>query len=380
MCLFWKLEKHNVMKARVILASALLAASFQTMAQTSGTYGGTVVDENGEPVIGAQVKVKGLKQGVVTDIDGKFTLPNGVKRGTEIVITYVGMESQTAKAQAGMRISLHSTQQQLDDVLVVAFGQQKKSSFTGSAGVVKSDILEKKQLTNVFSGLQGEVAGVQMTNTSGSPTDTPDFAIRGFGSINAGTSPLIIVDGAPYDGGWNNLNPNDVENITVLKDAASNALYGARGANGVIMITTKRGSRERATITFDAKWGANSRATVDYDRITNPAQYYETYYRALYNYNVRDKGMSAYNAHTTANATLGLTGDKGGLGYLVYTVPDGEYLIGTNDRINPNATLGNRVYHQGKFYTLTPDDWVDEAFRTSRARSTTSTSRAAPTR
>lgn len=153
MCLFWKLEKHNVMKARVILASALLAASFQTMAQTSGTYGGTVVDENGEPVIGAQVKVKGLKQGVVTDIDGKFTLPNGVKRGTEIVITYVGMESQTAKAQAGMRISLHSTQQHLDDVLVVAFGQQKKSSFTGSAGVVKSDILEKKQLTNVFSGL-----------------------------------------------------------------------------------------------------------------------------------------------------------------------------------------------------------------------------------
>ena len=277
MCFFCKFEKHNVMKARVILASALLAASAQAMAQSSGTYSGTVVDENGEPVIGAQVKVKGVKQGVVTDIDGKFTLPNGVKRGTEIVVTYVGMESQTAKAQAGMRISLHSTQQQLDDVLVVAFGQQKKSSFTGSAGVVKSDILEKKQLTNVFSGLQGEVAGVQMTNTSGSPTATPSFAIRGFGSINAGTSPLISVDGAPYDGGWNNLNPNDVANITVLKDAASNALYGARGANGVIMITTKRGSRERATITFDAKWGANNRATVDYDRITNPAQYYEAY-------------------------------------------------------------------------------------------------------
>ena len=209
------------MKARLILASALLAASAQAMAQSSGTFSGTVVDENGEPVIGAQVKVKGVKQGVVTDLDGKFTLPTGVKRGTEIVVTYVGMESQTAKAQAGMRISLHSTQQQLDDVLVVAFGQQKKSSFTGSAGVVKSDILEKKQLTNVFSGLQGEVAGVQMTNTSGSPTATPSFAIRGFGSINAGTSPLIIVDGAPYDGGWNNLNPNDVANITVLKDAAS---------------------------------------------------------------------------------------------------------------------------------------------------------------
>ncbi len=334
------------------------------MAQSANGFGGQVVDDNGDPVIGAQIRVKGSKQGTVTDIDGKFSLPSGVKRGQEIVVTYVGMEPQTIKASQGMKVSMRSAEQQLDDVLVVAFGQQKKSSFTGSAGVVKSDILEKKQLTNVFSGLQGEIAGVQMTNTSGDPTATPTFAIRGFGSINAGTSPLIIVDGAPYDGGWNNLNPNDVENITVLKDAASNALYGARGANGVIMVTTKRGSKEKATITFDAKWGANSRATVDYDRITDPAEYYEMYYRALYNYNVRDKGMSAYDAHVAANTTMPLSADKGGLGYIVYAVPDGEYLIGTNGRLNPNASLGNRVYYGGKFYTLTPDDWVKEAFRT----------------
>ena len=347
---------------KVLLASLLLAASGQVMAQSSGQIGGQVIDENGDPVIGAQVKVKGAKQGTVTDANGHFTLPDA-KRGDIIVINYLGMDSQTMKAAPGMKVSMQSQDHQLDEVLVVAFGQQKKSSFTGSAGVVKSDILDKKQLTNVFSGLQGEVAGVQMTNTSGSPTATPSFAIRGFGSINAGMSPLIIVDGAPYDGGWNNLNPNDVENITVLKDAASNALYGARGANGVIMITTKQGSHERATITFDAKWGSNSRATEDYDRITNPAQYYETYYKALYNYNVRDKGMSAYEAHVTANNTIGLTGDKGGLGYVAYTVPDGQYLIGTNGRMNPNAMLGNRIYYGGKFYTITPDDWVDEAFR-----------------
>lgn len=261
---------------KVLLASLLLAASGQVMAQSSGQIGGQVIDENGDPVIGAQVKVKGAKQGTVTDANGHFTLPDA-KRGDIIVINYLGMDSQTMKAAPGMKVSMQSQDHQLDEVLVVAFGQQKKSSFTGSAGVVKSDILDKKQLTNVFSGLQGEIAGVQMTNTSGSPTATPSFAIRGFGSINAGTSPLIIVDGAPYDGGWNNLNPNDVESITVLKDAASNALYGARGANGVIMITTKQGSHERATITFDAKWGSNSRATQDYDRITDPAQYYETY-------------------------------------------------------------------------------------------------------
>lgn len=350
------------MRMKVLLASLLLAASGQVMAQSSGQIGGQVIDENGDPVIGAQVKVKGAKQGTVTDANGHFTLPDA-KRGDIIVINYLGMDSQTMKAAPGMKVSMQSQDHQLDEVLVVAFGQQKKSSFTGSAGVVKSDILDKKQLTNVFSGLQGEIAGVQMTNTSGSPTATPSFAIRGFGSINAGTSPLIIVDGAPYDGGWNNLNPNDVESITVLKDAASNALYGARGANGVIMITTKQGSHERATITFDAKWGSNSRATQDYDRITDPAQYYETYYKALYNYNVRDKGMSAYDAHVAANNTIGLTGDKGGLGYVAYTVPDGQYLIGTNGRMNPNAMLGNRIYYGGKFYTITPDDWVDEAFR-----------------
>ena len=347
---------------KVLLASLLLAASGQVMAQSSGQIGGQVIDENGDPVIGAQVKVKGAKTGTVTDANGHFSLPDA-KKGDIIVINYLGMDSRTMKATPGMKVNMQSQDHQLDEVLVVAFGQQKKSSFTGSAGVVKSDILDKKQLTNVFSGLQGEIAGVQMTNTSGSPTATPTFAIRGFGSINAGTSPLIIVDGAPYDGGWNNLNPNDVESITVLKDAASNALYGARGANGVIMITTKQGSHERATITFDAKWGSNSRATEDYDRITDPAQYYETYYKALYNYDVRDKGMSAYDAHIAANNTLGLTGDKGGLGYITYAVPDGQYLIGTNGRMNPNATLGNRVYYNGKFYTLTPDNWVDEAFR-----------------
>ena len=342
----------------------MLALSVQAMAQSSGTFSGTVVDQNGEPLVGAQVKVKGSHEVTATDADGKFTLPASVKRGAEVEVTYVGMEPQSLKAQQGMRVSMKDSQEQLDELLVVAFGQQKKSSFTGSAGVVKADVLDKKQLTNVFSGLQGEVAGVQMTNTSGDPTATPSFAIRGFGSINAGTSPLIIVDGAPYDGGWNNLNPNDVESVTVLKDAASNALYGARGANGVIMITTKHGKADRTVVSFDAKWSANSRATVDYDRITDPAQYYETYYKALYNYNVRDKGLSAYDAHVAANNTLGATGDQGGLGYIVYSVPEGEYLIGTNGRLNPNATLGNRVYNNGQFYTLLPDNWVDEAFRT----------------
>ena len=144
------------------------------LAQSSGQVGGQVFDENGDPVVGAQIMVKGSKTGTVTDIDGKFSLPSA-KQGETIVVTYLGMDSQTVKAAPGMKVNMQSQDRQLDEVIVVAYGEQKKSSFTGSAGVVKGDLLEKKQLTNVFSGLQGEVAGVQMTNTSGSPTATPSF-------------------------------------------------------------------------------------------------------------------------------------------------------------------------------------------------------------
>ena len=339
-------------------------ATFSLVSAQTINVKGTVIDDNGEPVIGASVMIKGTLKGEITDVSGHFNL-TGVKTTDKLVVSCIGMIPVELDPQPEMTIHLKTDQEQLDEVLVVAFGQQTKSSFTGSAAVVKSDALEKKQLTNVISGLQGEVAGLQMTGNSGSPTATPSIAIRGFGSINAGTSPLIIVDGAPYDGGWNNLNPNDVESITVLKDAASNALYGARGANGVIMITTKKGKAENAVVTLDAKWGVNSRATQEYDLITDPGQYYEMHYRALYNYNVRDNGLSAFDAHVTANNTLGKPASQGGLGYIVYSVPENEYLIGTNGRLNPHATLGNRVYNNGKFYTLLPDNWVDEAFRKS---------------
>ena len=344
-----------------VLMSLLLGFVTLASAQTIDIKG-IVTEESGTPVIGASVMIKGTLKGEITDVDGRFAL-SGVKADDILTVSCIGMVSVEVKPQKEMRIVLKADQELLDEVLVVAFGQQTKSSFTGSASVVKSEALEKKQLTNVISGLQGEVAGLQMTSGSGSPTATPSIAIRGFGSINAGTSPLIIVDGAPYDGGWNNLNPSDVESVTVLKDAASNALYGARGANGVIMITTKKGKSENAVVTLDAKWGVNSRAAQDYDKITDPGQYYEMYYQALYNYNVRDNGLSAYDAHVAANATLGKQASQGGLGYIVYSIPENEYLIGTNGKLNPHATLGNRVYSDGKFYTLLPDNWVDEAFR-----------------
>ena len=347
------------MRLRLLFASLVLMTSGRLMAQTP--VGGQVIDENGEPIVGAQIQIEGTTTGTVTDIDGKFSLP-GAKPGDMLVINFLGMNQQTQPAATNMMVSMKSDDKELDEVIVVAYGEQKKSSFTGSAGVVDNKSLEKRQVNNVMEALQGNVAGLQSFQSSGAPDATPEFRIRGFSSLNAGNDPLIVLDGVPYDGLWSSINPADVASITVLKDAASNALYGARGANGVIIITTKKGDQGKAVVTLDAKVGWSSRASKRYDTIDSPGEYLETYYAALYNYYI-DNGQSAYEAHQNANATLYKSSADGGLGYIPYTVPEGEYLIGDNGKLNPNATLGTRVYNNGEVYTILPDDWIDETYR-----------------
>ena len=321
---------------------------------------GTVIDENKEAVIGASVLIKGSNIGTKTDIYGQFLL-DGVKSGSELVISYVGMKTKTVQARSSLSIVLENDDQILDEVMVVAFGEQKKSSFTGSAGVVDSKKLEQRQVTNVMEALQGNVAGLQAYSHSGAPDAAPEFRIRGISSINAGKAPLIVLDGAPYDGDWNSINPSDVASVTVLKDAASNALYGARGANGVIIVTTKKGEKARTSITLDVKLGTSSRASKRYETIDDPAQYIETNYKALYN-NYINQGQTIASAHANANKTLTASSQNGGLGYVPYAVPAGQYLVGDNGKLNPSATLGNRVYNDGQVYTIMPDDWIDEAY------------------
>ena len=278
-------------------------------------------------------------------------------------ISYIGMETQEAEIKPTMRIILKSNTEILDEVMVVAYGTAKKSAFTGSATVVGSEEIGKIQSSNVANALTGKVAGVQLNTSSGQPgATTPSIRVRGISSINAGNDPLIILDGAPYDGDLNNISSQDIESMTVLKDAASNALYGARGANGVIIITTKKGNSGNARVTVDAKWGSNSRATQDYDFVKNPAQYYEMYYGALKNYFL-SQGQSEFNAHVNANNNMLGSGDYG-LGYNAYTIPDGQFLIGTNGKLNPNATLGNVVNYGGQDYLILPDDWLEEAYHT----------------
>lgn len=274
------------------------------------------------------------------------------------------MQTQEVAIKPSLKIILKSDTEVLDEVMVVAYGTAKKSAFTGSASVVSSEQIGKIQSSNVANALTGKVSGVQLTNTTGQPgTSSPTIRIRGISSINAGKDPLIILDGIPYDGDLNNISNQDIESMTVLKDAASSALYGARGANGVIIITTKKGNAGQTQVTVDAKWGSNSRGTQNYKYITAPAQYYEMWYGALKNYFVNTQKMSENAAHIMANENL-TTNNSYGLGYNVYNVPNGQYMIGTNGKLNPNATLGNIVSYGGQKYTLLPDDWSDAAYKT----------------
>ena len=348
------------MSKRLLCILATIMVSMAVTAQTINVKG-VVVFENDETVIGASVMIQGSKRGTYTDVNGAFEL-KGVSPSERIVVSYIGMKSQTLQPKPSMHIVLRNDDQILDEVLVVAFGEQKKSSFTGSAGVVDAKQLEVRQVTNVLDALQGNVAGLQAYSHSGAPDASPEFRIRGISSINAGNRPLIVLDGAPYDGEWNSINPSDVQSVTVLKDAASNALYGARGANGVIIVTTKKGDSNRTTITLNTKIGVSSRASKRYNTIDSPAEYIETYYTALKNYYL-GKGQSTYQAHVNANNTLGAPAQDGGLGYLPYSVPAGQMLVGDNGKLNPSASLGNRIYNDGKVYTIMPDDWIDEAYR-----------------
>ena len=301
-----------MVKKLLITLTVLLGLCLSTFAQQLQITG-TVKDQTGTPVAGATILIEGTTIGSTSNADGSYTI--SAPSDAKLLISFIGYQPQQIAVAGKTRIdiTLKEDSQAIDDVIVVAFGTAKKEAFTGSATVIKSDDIAKSQQSNVAQALAGKVAGVQLTNTSGQPGSSPEIRIRGFSSLNAGNSPLWIVDGMPYSGDLNNLNPNDIESMTVLKDAASNALYGARGANGVVMITTKKAKSKEAVINFDAKWGVNSRAVKDYEYITDPAQFYEVHYNALKNYYL-DSGMSAMQAHAQANQNLTGSANNGEIG------------------------------------------------------------------
>lgn len=223
---------------------------------------GTVVDQNNIPVIGANIVVKGTSNGTVTDMDGKYTL--SVPKNSVLTVSYIGYVNQEIRVGTNsiINISLVENTQALDEVLVVGYGTMKKSDLTGSIANVNQEKLKNLPATSIDLKLVGQVAGVQIQQVSGAPGAGTAIKIRGNGSISAGNEPLYVVDGMPYSSGFNQslnpmlfINPNDIESITILKDASSTAIYGSRGANGVIMITTKRGNYDQTDVSVSSMVG-----------------------------------------------------------------------------------------------------------------------------
>ena len=248
----------------MILASLFL---FVGMALAQTTVKGTVVTyEENEPIIGATVQVVGADNiGTITDVNGQFTLEVPAGKNT-LKITYVGMEPlEVAVSSKPLRIQLRNDAQSLDEVVVVAYGTQKKTSLTGAIQEVKSEEILLRPTSSVASALEGTVTGVQVNSTYGAPGQDPDIRIRGIGTVNGSSKPLYVIDGVPFGGNISDLNPQDIESMSVLKDAASAALYGNRASNGVILITTKKGKQGKLNMTADIKLGTFTRGIPEYD-------------------------------------------------------------------------------------------------------------------
>ncbi|MDR0333823.1 MAG: SusC/RagA family TonB-linked outer membrane protein [Dysgonamonadaceae bacterium] len=355
-------EKLSLIKKCGMIA-LLIAFSLSAAAQNI-TVRGIVIDELDEPVIGATIQIKGTTQGTATDISGNFTV--SAPAGATLVISYIGYQTQEVAASENVSVKLESDSEMLDEIVVIGFGEQRRSAFTGSATVVTASDIALRPITNVMSALEGMASGIQMQSVSSAPGSDPSFRIRGVSSISAGRDPLIVVDGVPFERGLNDINPNDVESITVLKDAASIAIYGARGGNGVILVTTKRPRRaEGVSVSVNSRVAASRVRMSDlYDVIRHPGEFYEQHYAAMFNY-FQGLGFNAFEANREANSVWTNNSDRGGVGYLVYTVPDGQLLIGQNGRLNPNATLGRVVRGvSGDNYLQMPDDWISETFGT----------------
>ncbi len=250
------LKKTQAFRYMLSVGCLLFFFSIGMFAQQQ-TVKGVVKDVTGEPIIGASVLVKGTSNGTITNLDGAFSLSN-VEEGVEIEITYVGYLPQIVKATiAPLNIILREDTKTLDEIVVIGYGTQKKSVVTASIAKVSSEDLSRTSPTRVDNALKGLAAGVQVTTLNGQPGASSRVRVRGIGTIN-NSDPLYIIDGMPVDGGIDNINPADIASIEVLKDAASGAVYGARAANGVVLVTTKKGSIGKTKVSYDFSYGWQS--------------------------------------------------------------------------------------------------------------------------
>lgn len=262
---------------------------------------GTVVDDAGEPVIGATIQIKGdATRGTITDADGRFTLL--APANETLIVSYVGYKTQEVAVSASPTITLLPDTELLDEVVVVAYGQQRREAITGAVAQVKTEKITQRPIASATAALEGQALGVQVNNSYGEPGAEASIRIRGFNSITGSNAPLYVVDGVPMGGNVSDINPNDIESISVLKDASSAALYGNRAANGVILITTKSGrvGEEKLQVTLDIKQGIYQRATKEYARL-DAKEFMEAQWQARRNSKYTDAAPGTYNTWTDAN-------------------------------------------------------------------------------
>ena len=319
---------------RFTLTGTMLLIAMAMTAQ-SVVRGVVTSSEDGEPLIGVNILVKGTSVGTATDLDGKFEIQ--ANPATDVLaISYTGYTSVEIplNGRSSVEVQLEVSAALLNEVIVTAFGESTREKFTGSAAVVGAEQIARRPITNISQAIAGSGAGIQATIGGGQPGSTPAIRIRGFGSVSASNSPLYVVDGIPFDASVANLNPDDIENITVLKDAASTSLYGSRAANGVIMITTKKGTKGQGRINVKYTRGSSQRGLPEYDRL-DAAQYYPFMWEAYRNSLVSRVANPLTLEAASANASAQLISL---LGYNAYNVANAD-LVNTQGVLNPNAQL-----------------------------------------
>jgi len=247
--IYYAMEGKNIM--------LMSKAKDGEVAQQANKVTGIVKDTNGEPIIGANVTVKGQSIGTITDINGRFVLD--APKNAVLQITYIGYVSQEVKVSGNkeLNVVLKEDTETLDEVVVIGYGSIKKSSLTNAVSKMNASAMKDRPMSRPESALQGQLAGVVVRSTTGEPGQDIQIRVRGAASVNANSDPLYVVDGMPMNT-LAGINPSDIESMEVLKDAASAAIYGSRGSNGVVMVTTKQGRKGKASVSLNATYGVQT--------------------------------------------------------------------------------------------------------------------------
>lgn len=350
------------MRKILLLLAMFMGFSFLAFSQTR-TITGTVKDQNGSPVPNASVTVKGVSVGAITDENGDFSFQVSANSST-LIISAIGYKDHSAQilGNGPVNVTLSLIEDSMDEVIVTGYSTTTKRSFTGSAASIDMGNLERKNVSNLSQALAGEVAGVRVINTSGQPGSSATIRVRGFGSVNGSRDPLYVLDGVPFTGNLNALNMADIESVTVLKDAAATAIYGARGANGVVLLTSKSGRGKKSYIEVDGKIGSNSRLLPTYSTIKSPEEYIGLSWEAMYNYAQARKaaGAAAFvNVDPTTWANSNLFGSSG---------ISANFNIWNTTSVDQLIDPATRTVKSGVTRKYTPENWEDYAFRSSQRK------------